>query len=137
MRFYFLSTLIFIACTSIPNRYQKEQNYYFFFEEIDNKMRSYHNLQKHKKSYTYILDKADNVLFIVKKKNDKFLERTIEQKDTIGLGIKTCDWLNKFDNTRRDMFFNHKPSKNFFIIEKDDVTGMLNLIEVNFIDEIE
>ena len=48
----------------------------------------------------------------MKKDGDKFLERSINSADTIGLDVKTYDWLNRFDNIKRDSFLYRKPKKN-------------------------
>lgn len=138
MRVYVqLIGLLFFACACKPIIYQKDNDYFFFFEEIDGKMRSYYNEQKHKKSYTYFPERARHILFIVKKDNDEFKQRKIKVKDTVGLVIKTYDWFNKFDNFDVNRFFYRKPRKNYFIIERDSLSNKLNLIEVDFIDEIE
>ncbi|MBO3118080.1 hypothetical protein J4050_15110 [Winogradskyella sp. DF17] len=135
-----LSFLVFFTlttCGSVPQKTPEEVNFYFYFEEVEGKMSSYYNAEKQKKSYTYYPQNAVSILFYVKKDNGKFLQKTINPKDTVGLGVKTYDWLNRFDNIRRDSFLYRKPRKNYFIIEKDSILEKLKLIEVVQIDEIE
>ena len=129
--------ILIMNCSTSKVNNQNSNTFYFYFEKTDGKMNSYYNAEKHKKSYWYELDKAAKILFLVKKNNEGFIIKTIKGKDTVGFGVKTYDWLNKFDNFKRDSFFYRKPAKNFCIIEKDSSNNKLNLIEVEFIDEIE
>lgn len=137
-----LSLIFFVifafSCSTVKISNQDTNAYYFYFEKTKGKMRDYNNEVKQKKSYTYILDRAVNILFRAKKyENNEFKIKTIESKDTIGLNVKTYDWLNRFDNFTRDSFLYRKPRKKIFIIEKDSLSNKLNVIEVWHIDEIE
>ena len=136
--FLLIVTVFLVSCSTIKINDSANENYYFYFEKTDGKMRGYYNVAKQKKSYSYILDRAANILFKVKKFEDnEFKIKTIKPKDTIGLGVKNYEWLKRFDNFSRNSFFYRKPHKNFFIIEKDSLNNNLNLIEVNFVDEID
>lgn len=132
-----LFMILVLGCSTVKIRNQGTNAYYFYFEKNNGKMKSYYNKMKQKKSYTYILDKAASILFYVKKNENEFKIKTIRPKDTIGLGVKNYEWLNRFDNFSRNSFLYRKPHKSFFIIEKDTLSDNLNLIEVNFVDEIE
>jgi hypothetical protein len=136
MRFLQFLIIYFLLFVPVSNCNQSE-SYYLLFAESKGKMRSYHNSEKYQKTFTYYPESSVSWLFYVKKNGDKFLEKSIKSADTFGLGVKTYDWLNRFDNIKRDSFLYRKPKKNFFIIEKDTLTGTLKLFEVDFRDEIE
>ncbi len=133
-----LFTILVLGCSTVKMSNQNSNAYYFYFEKTNGKMRSYHNVKKQKKSYTYLLDNAASILFYVKKNENEFKIKTIKPKDTIGLGVKTYDWMNRFDNFSLNSFLYRKPHKSFFIIEKGSLkNNKLNLIEVIHVDETE
>jgi len=137
LRLFLLSFLVlFLSCNK--NIIPKDQNtYYFYFENDEIKMNYLYGEVRNRKKYFYNIEKAANIFFDAIKKQNSFRIKKIRSKDTIGLGVKSFNWLNQFDNTSRDKFFNSRPVKRFFIIEKDSLGSKLNLIEVKFIDEIE
>ena len=134
----FILSFLFMLLSCNKNIIPKDENtYFFYFENNGVSMRSYLNKQKKTKSRWYEIDKAANIVFIEQINDEINFAKKIKPKDTIGLGVKSYNWLNKFDNTTRDKFFNSRPVKRIFIIEKDSLSNKLNLIEVKFIDEIE
>jgi hypothetical protein len=113
-----------------------DNSYFFYFKNNDSTMQSYFNVQKKVKSRWFEIERAANIVFIEKIDNVSKIKK-IKVKDTFGLGVKSYDWLNRFDNSSRERFFNLKPMKRFFIIEKDSSSNLLSLIEVEFVDEID
>lgn len=132
--------LVVLALGCSANRNSKENasnQYYFYFGEKNNIMESYYNQEKQVKSYWFDIQNADKIVFKVKKHKEVFEIKRIKPKDTVGLNVKDFSWLNQFDNLTRYKFFNTKPLKKFYLIEKDSSKNYLKLMEVEFVDEIE
>ncbi len=136
--FNLILILIFLLSCSFNKQtiLNDKETYYFYFENNDNTMKYIYSKNKNRKKYFYHIEMADKIFFDAIKKNDTFNIKELKVQDTIGLNIKDYDWLNQFDNTSKYRFFNKKPFKKYYIIEKTAEKDGLYLIEVKFIDEI-
>ena len=136
MKFSYIILILTLHFCNV-NEKKKQQNeiYYFYFENNNSTMNYIYSSKKNRKKYFYNIKKADYIYFDAVKNNNNFIVKKI--KDTIGLNVKTYNWLNKFDNTSRNVFFNLKPHEKIYIIEKDSLNTGFKTIEVKFIDEIE
>ena len=131
--FYKIRTLLIFLLAVNYSFSQDGKDYYFFFDDNDEKTKTYIHYKNGPKMFHYKLE-LDNLNLTPKTNKTDFSYDTFQISDTTGLSIIYPKWLNSLDNIEKDKFYySFKKSDRKFILRPIKSSNSFEVFEVELV----